>query len=552
MDDSVRGQELIVCSKCKEDAVEYFCVSCELDLCRKCKQEHNEALGTRSHDIRVYREKYRESLIDEKCQLHPQSDEYYSQYCHECGVPVCKLCAQSPSHHSHTLDDLNSLYLQYREKYREWYKRIRLELLPQVKIEQDNIEKDLERRNRQFTEILKRLEEQAKNLKTLIDEVVAEHRSSITDLQNSQLSTLQNSGQELLSNEKKLNNILEGFEKSANMPATFFFYVKENPIVELESLNISKLPTPYYKEANFNKNDIQTLIGVIGEETQKQISRTPSRTPSMEAEAVNTVTEMKLNIPHITHVRHISCGTSDRLWISGTEDLVLTDIKTKKTLYKLPVTTDGYGCHSVNREGALIFIDGASNIKKLSEGREAELLMRTTEPWKPISIHCSHSSDTLLIGMIIPLKSAKVVCYNGAGQEIQTLQNDHRGKPLYEAPAYITENNGDVIVSDYKRRAVIVMEKTGKHCFSYRGPPLGSTTELWPRGVCTDSQTNILVSDFYTQMVHIVDNDGHFLRYLHVDQGLRKPFGLCFDSEKNMVVVGSYEINTVHLYHYLQ
>ncbi|XP_061166029.1 protein PML-like [Saccostrea echinata] len=551
MVDTLRGQELIVCSQC-EESVEYFCASCELDLCHKCKQEHNEAEATLSHDVRVYREKYGESLIEEKCMLHPQSDEHYRQYCHECGVPVCKLCAQSPSHRSHTLTDIKSLYREYREKYREWYKRIRLEVLPQVKIEQDNIEKDLERRNKQYTEILNRLEEQARHLKTLVDEVVEEHKSFIRDLQNSQLTTLQSNGQELLSYVKNLKNILDGFEKSANMPAKFFFYVKENPIDEPKSLNVSKLPTPSYTEAKLNKNDIQKLIGHIGKEMHKQISRTPSRTPSMEAEAVNTVTEMKLNIPDITHVRHISCVTSDRLWISGTTNLVLTDIETKKTKFKLAVTTDGYGCHSVNSEGDLIYIDNASTINKLSEGSETELLIRTTEPWKPISIHCAHSSDTMLVGMIIPLETAKVVRYDSTGQVIQTLQDDHRGKPLYEAPAYITENNGDVIVSDYKRRVVIVTDRTGKHRFSYRGPPLGSIAELWPRGVCTDSQENILVSDFYTQMVHIVNNDGHFLRYMHIDQGLRKPFGLCFDSEKNMVAVGSYENNTVHLYHYLE
>ncbi|XP_062621772.1 uncharacterized protein LOC134283333 [Saccostrea cucullata] len=116
--------------------------------------------------------------------------------------------------------------------------------------------------------------------------------------------------------------------------------------------------------------------------------------------------------------------------------------------------------------------------------------------------------------------------------EKQSIQFDDQSKPLFSSGRSITENkNMDICVTD--NRGVVVVNQAGKLRFRYNGnKPLVSS--FHPQGITTDSQSHILIADFYNDCVHIIDQDGHFLRY--IDYGLSKPHGLCTDSNDNLFV----------------
>ena len=67
-------------------------------------------------------------------------------------------------------------------------------------------------------------------------------------------------------------------------------------------------------------------------------------------------------------------------------------------------------------------------------------------------------------------REAKVTRYNKGGTEIKNIKSDNQGQGLHSDPHYITENfNGDICTSDYKKRALVVVKKSGQHRFSYTG-----------------------------------------------------------------------------------
>ncbi|XP_062620134.1 E3 ubiquitin-protein ligase TRIM56-like [Saccostrea cucullata] len=147
--------------------------------------------------------------------------------------------------------------------------------------------------------------------------------------------------------------------------------------------------------------------------------------------------------------------------------------------------------------------------------------------------------------------TGKITRYDHEGQYIQTIQHGNTGQELYSDPAYITENsNRDIIVSDWDRGAVVVTDSTGRHRFSYTGPPSGSP--LAPRGICTDVLSHILVCDANTNTVQMIDKDGNFLSVILTQQhGIHRPWCLGYDNKKHLLWVGSLNDNRVFAYRYI-
>ena len=146
---------------------------------------------------------------------------------------------------------------------------------------------------------------------------------------------------------------------------------------------------------------------------------------------------------------------------------------------------------------------------------------------------------------------AKITRYSKTGKELQNIQRDNKGQEMYSFPRYITENiNGDICTTDFLKRAVVVVNKSGQHRFYYTGQGL----RFIPHGICTDVLGGILVCNINYDCVTVVDlldSDGEYLFHiLSPQQGIMTPCGMCVDDENNLYV-GQYHTNTVSVYEYL-
>ncbi|XP_052696114.1 uncharacterized protein LOC128174650 [Crassostrea angulata] len=226
----------------------------------------------------------------------------------------------------------------------------------------------------------------------------------------------------------------------------------------------------------------------------------------------------------------------------------------------------------------MIYIDNDYNVNKLSKNIKTitTFIKSTPSVFGPRCLYCSPVSGDLLVGMSVKENDVELmeyvgmidiyittICivksYNQNGQLIQTIERDDTDKPyaylgIYNHPDYITENNnGDVVVSYFGSEygSVLVIDRGGKHRFSYTGPPSGSG-RLGPLGVCIDALSHILVCDGITNTVQLLDCDGQFLSHLLIrPPGIFSPCSLSYDVNTHRLWVGSERNNKVCVFRYI-
>ncbi|XP_062605152.1 uncharacterized protein LOC134266962 [Saccostrea cucullata] len=530
------------CSQCQGDT-EYYCNTCKQDLCLQCKERHVIDLETIQHDVAIYRERYEYIPKYETCVRHP--DRICHIYCNSCKCPVCTRCIE---HREHEIQDIVSSYETNRQQYRDIIHYIRSETLFNSCVLLTEIKTDLKSCHAEISNIQSDMSAKAQIIKQLFDTV-------IRDVKIRNTCYLM---QRIKQHEHRLYKDLAKIEIYEHKSET----LAEKPIKLLLLLKKSCIPKSkdrcYLRQHTLlsltEKSQHEVLKKLLKEIQFIERGQRYVRKDSLLKLISTPVLHRTVMVTGVKGVFHVCFVTPDQVWITDYDNFLL--INTKGDILHQPTDKSTYygGSNTVTITGDLLYIDKDYNINKLSkDNRNKSILIKKTTKWRPLCVYCSPNNGDLLIGMDdTDTYTARVARYNAKGVHLHTIQHSSTGQELYTDPVYITENsNGDIIVSDIDCDAVVVTELEGRFRFSYTGPPSGFGLRPW--GICTDALSHILVSDYYTSTIHMIDKDGNFLSLIQKDQPeIDRPWGLGYDDTYHLLWVGSWISNKVCKYRHTE
>lgn len=552
MDSRLSAQDVVRCDQCKDNVVESYCDVCHVKLCKPCIGGHISD-GYDKHIIVSFHQR-KSTLIFPICKTH--STETCKLECISCTIFICAKCSISEEHKGHDIKDLEDIYNSKKANIEFDAEEFETVISPTYEEITKELESQIAGLDGEYEKLTKLISKQGEELHDKIDAVIDQMKHEIDVIKEDHQDILKKHLKEIKEIESLIiENLgtLKDIQRESNMVSKVMEYKSRNN-------DFKKLPPkvhvllPSFCPNQMEKEKVENLIGSItplistieenGYTLKKQ--KMPYRELLDASEVINA-----FNTGY-KYLRSISFYSMDEIWTCGQGSKIkcfnmngnsINAIKTKSGEEPDDI--------AVTSDGCLLYSDRKTKtINKVMNGQIERLIK--LQKWTPTYL-CVTSSRDLLVGMSHEFKSQnKIVRYSGAVEK-QTIKYDEDNTFLYSrenGAKYITENkNLDICVADRAAGAVVVVNQSGKLRFRYKNHHFKENPFI-PRGITTNSQSQILTADLSNLCIHILDQDGQFLNYINFTS-INEPGGLCVDTLDNLFVA-EYKTGDVKVIKYLK
>ncbi|XP_052713447.1 uncharacterized protein LOC128187213 [Crassostrea angulata] len=546
MDPHNSAQDVPRCDLCETAIVHSYCDFCHVSLCKPCVVDHITD-GYDKHKIVPFKER-RSTLIYPKCETHPHKNCKFQ--CNNCNnIFVCSSCMASEKHGRHKFVEVTEVFKTKKDGIKKDTKELENHISPTYEEIARDLENQLANLDGGYEKLTKTMSEQGEQWHREIDIIINKMKTEISEIKVKHRDILQKHLHEI----KKIQSLiketlhaLRKIEKSNEVSSTIQYSCKTRRFSKLPPKVQVSLPTFIPKQIDREK--LYSLFGQItplSTATEKKFLLLNQYNTSVkellgEPELISTIQTGYRELRIVISINEGKIWTIGKINNIKCYNIRGSNVQTIKTdSEKIPNDI------AIDSDGHLLFTSGATRtVNKVKNGKTEELI-RFLE-WKPVGL-CITSNGNLLVTMNTEDETqSKVVRYSGSTEK-QTIQFDSNGKPLYsryDKIKYITENrNHDICVADCGANAVVVVNQDGKLRWKYISHPSITKHEPFaPYCITTDGQSHVLTTDFKNHRIHVLDQNGQFLRFID-NCDLMNPFGLCVDNNNNLLVCELYQGN---------
>ncbi|XP_055998948.1 uncharacterized protein LOC125655126 [Ostrea edulis] len=540
MDPRHSAQDVVRCDLCETAVVQMYCDFCHVNLCIACIGKH--VVDDYQKHIVVPFQNRKSTLIYPKCSTHQNKTSKY--HCKECDMSVCSMCTISADKHKgHTFSVLSEIYNERKAGIAKDSEEIENIISPTYEEVVTDLETQITNLDGEYAKFKTVFTKYGEELQKEIDNVINKMKNEIEEMKIKHLEILKKHLDEI----KQIQSLIEQslitlkkMEKSNEVSVTMEYRSKNKEFRKLPPKVRVSLPTfsPNTIDSEQLFKSLRSLIPLSITRDDNGYTCTLMKAETSPKELIDEPELVATINTGYENLRSVTCLSEKEFWTCAevvdmkcfnVQGTVINAIKTKTTERPCDIAVTG--------DGDLVYSDRTTKtVNKVKSGQTEEMIR--LQGWKPGNLCVTPSGDLLVTVYSDAKTQSKVVRYSGSTEK-QTIQYDDKGKPLYSGNSkikYISENrNLDICVADAEAGVVVVVNQSGKLRFRYTGHSTTKNKAFVPWGITTDSQSQILTADGGNHCIHILDQNGQFLRYID-NCDLKNPLGLCVDKSDNLFV----------------
>lgn len=542
MDQCHGAQDVVQCHLCDTIGPPMYCDFCHVHLCKACVGEH---LSDESKEHKVVLFKKRGSTT--ACPKHSASISVL--FCTQCDITICATCASSEEHRGHIFFEISKIFDGKKEVIQRDLQELEISIYPRFQEIASNIPIQRADWNKNSQKLSIAINEHGENLHTEIDIAIKRLKSELDEISTKRLDFLNKQENEIKGTISEIIQRIADLKKLLNSKDASLVsgYKSKNDVFKKLPSNIT-ISLPTFTPLNVNQEFIYQQFGslstlLLTEKETGNAIQSPGVFSPLQYRILIDKPQVVTEINTEQSVLNVACQSDDDVWVFGDKYIRLFNLQGE--LKQLVQTKSGNvpSDIAVTRTGDLVYTDGDEKTVNIVKRTHIEEIVRLTE-WRPLNVCSTVSNDLLVFMQKDDRTQSRVVRYSGK-TEIQCIQGGSGVLGLYSSRGplqifkHITENgNLDICVADGEAGAVVVVDQAGKFRFKYTGPSFPLKKSFVPISITTDSQCQILTVDLSTFRIHILDQDGIFLRYID-NCDLCNPWCLCMDSKGYLLVTES-------------
>lgn len=403
----------------------------------------------------------------------------------------------------------------------------------------------------EFDEVITAIQDQEDKICKVVRNIGSKLRDEVTKQKQKSEQTNKEIQTLAVETEKELNKIIQNNKEviKACDAITVMSYKSRNWNFR-HGIKESRLSCPNFVHGAIEEDQLLGMFGKL--QLLDSIVSDKQRNVLKFMETPVSLKEIQSPYGKKNELWRITCEETGNIWLSGNDCTIYRIDRDGSILRTINLFGNAIEL-SLNVQQELVFIQGSIETKVFKYENNNVVTLLELSNWRARGL-CHTVNGNLLISMrSLNSKRSRVVRYSGS-IVIQEIENDKQGKPLFpvysESMLHLTENgNGDICVADCAGRAVVVVDSTGDLRFEYGGNITRQLkTKLFqPLKIANDNKLHILINDKSSDIVHIIDCDGNFIRYIECPcRG-----GISVDTDQNLVV-GELTTGKIRIIKYLE